>query len=161
MHSPSAMRETMFSVKCNAHMAKNVPTREMGMATSTIREERHRRRKRNSTRDGGDDALHQVQAGLGEGGLMKVVASLATVSRRPRREGGLQAGQLRLHRVCRGHDVRVALLAHEDADGGMRVQAHRLGGIGVVQGHLRDLRQAHASAVGVGTRRFLHVLDVR
>ncbi len=49
MQSPRAMRLTMFRVKWNRYMAKNVPTREKGMAIRTMREDLHRRRKRKRT----------------------------------------------------------------------------------------------------------------
>ncbi len=124
MHSPSAMRETTFSVKCSAHIAKNVPTRDTGMATSTMSDERHRRRKRKSTRDVVMMLSTRFSRVSASDELMNSVASLATVTDGARREGRAERRQLRLHGVCRCYDVGVALLADEDADGGVLVQPH-------------------------------------
>ncbi len=79
MHRPNAMRETMLSVKWNAHIAKNVPTREMGIAISTMSDDLHRRRKRKSTRDVVMMLSTRLRRVSAREELMNTVASLATV----------------------------------------------------------------------------------
>ena len=79
MHSPSAMRETTFSVKWNAHIAKKVPTRDTGMAMSTMREDRHRRRNRKSTSDVVMMLSTRFRRVSARDEVMNTVASLAIV----------------------------------------------------------------------------------
>ncbi len=88
MHRPSAIRETMFSVKWKSHIAKNVPTRETGMATRTISEERHRRRNRKSTSAVVMMLSTRFSRVSSRDELMNFVASLATVREVPGRSVG-------------------------------------------------------------------------
>ena len=64
-------------------MAKNVPTRDTGIATRTISEERHRRRNRKSTRDVVMMLSTRFSRVSSSDELMKRVASLATVTAVP------------------------------------------------------------------------------
>ena len=80
MHSPRPMSVTIFSVKWKAYIAKKVPTSEMGIAISTIREDLQRRRKRKRTREVVMMLSTRFSRVSSSDELMKVVASLATAS---------------------------------------------------------------------------------
>ena len=69
MHRPSAMRETTFSVKCNGPHGEE--RAHQGHRDGDEHDERRppAAEKEEEDQRGGDDALHEIQPGLVEGGV--------------------------------------------------------------------------------------------
>ena len=69
MQRARAIVDKMFSVNFMTYIMKNVEMSEVGMATRTMREERHSLRKRKQDEGGYRDAEQEVPHGLLERGL--------------------------------------------------------------------------------------------